>query len=305
MMQRALRPSALVPRGFEVESAFCDGATTVITVRPTSGTSLCPGCGTSSARIHSRYQRRLTDLPLAGRQVRLVVVARRFRCVTVLCGRRIFTERFDDGALAPWARRTTRLDLIVHHLGLALGGRPAASFARRLMLPVSNDTLLRVVRKRGCPPFAAPSVIGIDDWAWRRNQRYGTIICDLERRRPITLLPDREPATAQAWLAGQPQIAVVARDRGGGYALAATKALPHATQVADRWHLMENASHAFLDAVRKSMRQVRRLLGAASIKPALLTKAEHIQYEGYLRRREIDGAILALIKEGVPLKQIA
>lgn len=163
MMQRALRPSALVPHGFDVESAFCDGATTVITVRPTSGTSLCPGCGTSSGRIHSRYQRRLTDLPLAGRQVRLVVVARRFRCVTALCGRRIFTERFDDGALAPWARRTTRLDLIVHHLGLALGGRPAASFARRLMLPVSNDTLLRVVRRRGCVS------------AWNKDPVFGVI----------------------------------------------------------------------------------------------------------------------------------
>src|SRR5436190_327326 len=290
MMQRALRPSALVPRGFDVESAVCDGAATVITVRPTSDTSLCPGCGASSGRIHSRYQRRFTDLPLAGRPVRLVVVARRFRCVTVMCGRRIFTERFDDGALAPWARRTARLDLVVHHLGLALGGRPAASFARRLMLPVSNDTLLRVVRRRGCPPFAAPSVIGIDDWAWRRNQRYGTIICDLERRRPITLLPDREPATAQAWLAGQPQIAVVARDRGG-YGLAATKALPQATQVADRWHLMENASHAFLDAVRKSMRQVRVAVGAAIINPALLTAAERIQYEGYLRREDTNAAI--------------
>ena len=126
MMQRALRPSALVPRGFDVESAVCDGAETVITVRPTSDTSLCPGCGASSGRIHSRYQRRLTDLPLAGRPVRLVVVARRFRCVTVMCGRRIFTERFEEGALAPWARRTARLDLVVHHLGLALGGRPAA-----------------------------------------------------------------------------------------------------------------------------------------------------------------------------------
>ena len=169
-MQRALRPSALVPRGFDVESAVCDGAATVITVRPTSDTSLCPGCGASSGRIHSRYQRRLTDLPLAGRPVRLVVVARRFRCVTVMCGRRIFTERFEDGALVPWARRTARLDLVVHHLGLALGGRPAASFARRLMLPVSNDTLLRLVRRCGCPPFAAPSVIGTADWARRRNQ---------------------------------------------------------------------------------------------------------------------------------------
>jgi transposase len=79
---------------------------------------------------------------------------------------------------------------------------------------------------------------------------------------------------------------VVARDRGGGYALAVAKALPHATQVADRWHLMENASHAFLDAVRKSMRQVRVAVGAATINPALLTAAERIQYEGYLGVRK-------------------
>ena len=278
-MQRALRPSALIPRGFDVESAICDGNTTVITVRATSDTSLCPGCGAGSKRMHSRYRRRLADLPLAGRMVQLVVAARRFRCDAVLCGQRVFTERFVEGILAPWARRTARLDYVVHQLGLALGGRPAANIARRLMLPVSNDTLLRVVRRRGCPPFPAPSVVGIDDWAWRRNQRYGTIICDLERRRPITLLPDREPATAQARLAGQPQITIVARDRGGSYALAAAEALPHATQVADRWHLMENASRAFLDAVRKSMRQIRNAVGAATINPSLLTAAERLQYE--------------------------
>ena len=149
-----------------------------------------------------------------------------------------------------------------------------------------------------------PTVIGIDDWAWKRNQRYGTIICDLERRRPIRLLPDREPATAQAWLAGQPQIAVVARDRGGAYSLAATKALPHAIQVADRWHLMENASHAFLDAVRKSMRQVRAAVGAATVDPDLLTAAEHIQYEGYLRREDANAAILERAMNGAPIKEI-
>jgi transposase len=95
-------------------------------------------------------------------------------------------------------------------------------FSRRV-LPVSNDTLLRVVRRRGCPHFVPPTVVGIDEWAWRRNQRYGTIICDLEKRKTIALLPDREPATAQAWLSDQPQITVVAHDRGGGYAIAAPK----------------------------------------------------------------------------------
>ena len=154
------------------------------------------------------------------------------------------------------------------------------------MLPVSNDTLLRAVRRRGSPRFVPPTVVGIDDWAWRRNQRYGTILCDLERRKTIALLPDREPATAQVWLSDQPQIAIVARDRGGSYALAAAKALPNAVQVAGRWHLMENASHAFLDAVRKSMRQVRNAIGAATINPTLLTAAERLQYEGYLHREE-------------------
>ena len=146
--------------------------------------------------------------------------------------------------------------------------------------------------------------MGIDDWAWRRNQHYGTIICDLERRKTIALLPDREPGTAEAWLCGQPQISVVARYRGGGYALAAAKALPNAIQVADRWHLMENASRAFLDAVQKSMRQIRAAIGATTINPSLLTAAERIQYEGYLRREEANAAILGLAKDGVSIKEI-
>jgi transposase len=205
------------------------------------------------------------------------VVARRFRCDAVLCRRQIFTERFGDAILAPFARRTARLDFVVHHLGLALGGRPAASFANRLMVPVSNDTLLRVIRRRFRPPSDPLKVIGIDDWAWRRNHTYGTIVCDLERRRPVTLLPDREPATTAAWLKHHQKITVIARDRGGGYGEAAAKALPRAVQVADRWHLMENASRAFLDAVRKSMRQIRSAIDATTINPDLLTAAERIQ----------------------------
>jgi transposase len=172
------------------------------------------------------------------------------------------------------------------------------------MLPVSKDTLLRVVRRRSRPPADPLKVIGIDDWAWRRNHRYASIICNLERRRVVTLLPDREPATAQAWLSAHPTIAIVARDRGGGYGEATAKALPDAVQVADRWHLMENASRAFLDAVRKSMRQIRIVIGATTIDPKLLTAAERLQYEGYLRREETNAAIMALSKNGIAIKQI-
>lgn len=303
-MGQLLRMSGLVPHGLIVETTAWNEQGLLIAARPRAATGRCPDCGKNSDRVHSRYERGLADLPMSGRRVRLVLTVRRFRCDAVTCARQIFAERFDPDVLAPWSRRTARLDHIVHHLALALGGRPAASFARRLMLPVSNDTLLRVVRRRGTPGFVPPTVVGIDDWAWRRNQCYGTIICDLERRRTIALLPDREPATAQAWLLEQTQIKVVARDRGGGYALAAAKALPKAIQVADRWHLMENASRAFLDAVRKSMRQIRAVIGAATINPDLLTAAERLQYDGYLAREEANTAVLELSKQGVAIKEI-
>ena len=301
-MGKRFDPTALIPSGVVLESVEEADTATVITVRPSVLMVECPACGSASRRVHSRYRRTLADLPLGGRPVQLRLLVRRFRCDRATCSCRIFTERLE--AAAPWARRTARLDEIVHHLGLALGGRPAASFARRLRLPVSNDTLLRLVRRRGTPAFAPPQVIGIDDWAWKRNHRYGTLICDLERRRTIALLPDREPATAQAWLSGQPQIEVVTRDRGGAYALAAARALPGALQIADRWHLMENASQAFLGATRACMRQVRAALGATTVDPRLLTAAEKLQYEGYVRREEVNAEVMALHQAGKSIKEI-
>ncbi len=229
---------------------------------------------------------------------------RRFWCDAVLCRRRIFAERFGDNVLAPLSRKTGRLETIVHHLGLALGGRTASAFADRLMMPVSNDTLLRVVRRRTEQPRDKLAIIGNDDFAFRRGQRYGTIVCDLEPRRPVTLLPDREQATSQTWLSDHPSIRTVARDRGGGYGEAIAKALPHADQVADRWHLMENASRAFLDAVGKSMRQIRRAVCSTIIDPKPLTYAERLQYEGYQRRQETNEAILEFWKQGIPIKRI-
>ena len=298
------RLSDLIPSELVAERIAEVATMIIVTARSAAPSGCCPRCGTASSRVHSRYTRRITDLPCSGRRVQLHVTVRRFICTASHCHQKIFAERFGDGILPTRSRRTARLECLVHHLGLALGGRPAASFAKRLMLPISNDTLLRVVRRRAQVPTEPLTAVGIDDWAFRRNCRYGTIVCDLERHRIVKLLPDREIATVAAFLAKHRTIEVLSRDRGGGYGEAGAKALPNALQVADHWHLMENASAAFLDAVRKSMRSIRAAIGAATIDPKLLTAAERLQYEGFLRREDANAAILALHKDGVPIKEI-
>jgi transposase len=302
-MPCSLSLSSFVPAGLAVDrQEFSDGIL-IVTASARISSAPCPACDRLSQRVHSRYHRRVADLPLGGHAVQLRLVTRRFRCDGRTCRQKIFAERF--GTTVPErARRTDRMEGIVHHLGLALGGRPGAVFAARLMLPVSNDTLLRVVRRRARPRTDALCVVGVDDWAFRRNHRYGTIVCDLERRQIVKLLPDREIATVAAWLSAHPGIRVVSRDRGGGYGEATARALPDAIQVADRWHLMENASAAFLEAVSKSMKAIRAALGATIVDPQLLTAAERLQYEGYLRREETNTLIAELTVNGVAIKDI-
>ena len=294
----------LAPAGLIVESleVTLDGVTAA--ARAVAKAAACPACGTVSTRVHSHYQRALADLPAHGRAVRLRLHVRRFRCAASGCGQRIFVERLNDAITRPFGRRTTRLEALVQHLGLALGGRPGQSFARRLLIPVSKDTLLRVVRRHAVCWTLSSQIVGIDDWAWKRGQRYGTIVCDLERRRIIDLLPDRETTTVQAWLAARPWITIIARDRGGGYRHAAAHGRPEALQVADRWHLMENVSAAFLEAVRLTLRPIRDALKAGVINPDQLTHAERIQYQGWLRREQANALILALAKDGAPIKEI-
>ena len=303
-MRTDFQISSLVPSGLVFDGVSDSTDSLILSVRSEAAEAECPLCATVSRRIHSRYVRHVADLPSAGRKVHLRLLTRRFSCEVPHCRRRIFAERFGEDVVPFRRRRMARLEYIVHHLGLALGGRPAAIFAKRLMLPVSNDTLLRVVRRRTAMPTDPLLVVGIDDWAFRKNHRYGTIVCDLERRRIVALLPDRDTATVQAWLSKHPGIKIVSRDRGGGYGEAVARALPNAVQVADRWHLMENASAAFLEAVRRSMRGIRTAMGATTVNPELLTCAEKLRYQGYLRRRDTHAAITALVSNGVPLKEI-
>ena len=207
--------------------------------------------------------RRLADLPCQDQVAQIHLRARRFRCVDKQCATRIFTERF-PGSVSAKARRTDRLCAVQTAIGFTAGGEPGGRLSQKLAMPVSGDTLLRMIRSSVPEPFPAPRVVGIDDWAWRKGQRYGTIICDLERNRVLDLLPERNADVVATWLARHPGIEIIARDRAGVYAEGARRGAPDATQIADRWHLLANIGEALRLAVGRHRKAVR-LAGVAAM----------------------------------------
>jgi transposase len=255
---------AMIPGcpGLRVDDLILTADVAVALVALTAPAADCPRCGTPSRRLHSHYRRTVADLPCQGRMVALRLIVRRFRCSQPGCPQTVFCERL-PGLLAAHARATDRLASAHRAIGLALGGEAGSRLADRLDRPTSPDTLLRRVKNTPDEVDPPPRYIGIDDWALRKGQRYGTILIDLERGRVIDLLHGRDGAALKAWLKEHPRVEVIARDRGAAFAQAAASAAPQARQVADRWHLLKNLREAVERLLARVSSDVHEALGNA------------------------------------------
>jgi transposase len=243
----------------------------------------CPRCQHRSTAVHSSYRRTVADLPIAGTQVLLHLQVRRFFCRRTACPQRIFAERF-SGLVPVRSRHSIGVCTALGRVGFAVGSRAGARLAHALGLPGSSRTILRVIHRMPFPLVAAPRVIGLDEWAWRRGRRFGTIVCDLERHQVIDLLPERSASSVAQWLQAHSTVAIVCRDRSGLYAEGIRQGAPQAIQVVDRFHLVQNLRDA-LERLFLRYRRELQTLGASlhqASEPtptlATLSRARHARW---------------------------
>lgn len=223
----------------------------------------CPSCQHVSRRTHSYYQRSPRDLPISGQAVQLRLRVRRFRCLNKACSKQTFAEPLPD-LVGSTERRALRLTLLWSVFAIHSGGEPGARLQGAVGTTVSPDTLLRLAKTHATEEVVVPEILALDDFALRRGLKYGTLLIDWQRHRPVDLLPDRTADTLARWLRAHPGVKWVSRDRSGEYARGTSEGAPGAGQVMDRWHVIKNWREALERLVSRLYSRLEQRLDTPS-----------------------------------------
>lgn len=294
----------------DLDSIEVHEQTVIVYLHATSPTAACSQCGTAGSRVHSRYERTIADLAFGGRNLVLRLLVRKWICPEASCSRHIFAECFPE-VVQRYARMTDRLIKALQAVGAITNGADAAQIASSFSVHTTAKTIIRRVLQLPLPSEGSVHKVGIDEWAWKKGHRYGTILVDLEKRRVVQLLADRSVETSKAWLRKHPEIDLVSRDRGKIFREAATEGAPQAKQAVDRFHLQKN----FAEALEKFFRKQERALKKATQRSTGKTRSaeetavpEKVARERRARHRQrvsIHKRIWKLSRQGCHKEQIA
>jgi transposase len=278
----------------------------VLSVQGLKKTCPCPGCNMDSNKVHSYYYRKIKDLPAFNNKICLHVKARKWYCFNTDCSRKIFTERFEHNFIR-YKRTSDRLREKLLKIALLTGGNQGKRLCHTLNINISSSTLIRLIHEQKVPEPATGYAVGIDDWAFKKGISYGTLVVDLQQKKVVDLLPDREAQTVENWFRAKPEVTIVTRDRFSRYATGITNALPEATQITDRWHLLKNMG----DALQKLLERKRQGILASQnadiqeITPNLEQPVKNDVAQNISPRQELMLQAKKMYAEGVAIRAIA
>lgn len=285
-----------------------------IHLQATRKTSRCPECMKLSNSVHSCRRRRNTASAMLRAGSLADFAVRHWYCRNPSCSRKIFAE-----SLPPFAgsrqQASQSLQKLQYQLGLIAGGKAGQRAATAADLRTCADTILR--RVISTPETKQPGTphVGIDEWAWQRGHRYGTLIVNLETHRPLVLLPGRDQRTLTAWFRKYPEIQVVSRDRGGIYSTAAHEGAPQARQVADRWHLLKNIGDALERMMYRHMPLIRLVacelspkkspVPAPEVPAPYIRRPQRLKQQTRNKRHQRWVEVMTLHKNGCGIREIS
>lgn len=208
---------------------------------------VCPRCQKELTQKRATYERKVQDLPILGKRVWLIVNVYEYQCTD--CNRPV-AESFGD-FLKPMSRMTERCSELIVRLALETSCEGASRILQAMGIQYSGDSIIRLLLKRleAMPEPEVGSVIGVDDFAFKKRNSYGTIIVDAQTHKPVAILDGRDGKTLKEWLKRNKNVKIVTRDRASAYAKVIQEELPDAMQIADRFHL----HHNFLEAIKKAL----------------------------------------------------